>query len=135
MFPTLLVVAFLLAHAAIHAAFVSPRPTATAGGPPWPFDLERSWLLGRIGVDPEVARVAGIALVAVTVAGFAAAAIAALGVLPPFVWTAAVTVGVTGSLGLLVLFFHPWLILGVAIDVALVWAVLFAGWDPASRTI
>jgi hypothetical protein len=130
--PTLLLVAFLLAHAAIHVGYLSPRPPATAGGPPWPFDLTRSWLLGRIGVDATSARALGIALIAVTLGGLALAAIAAFGFLPPLVWLAAVTVGVTGSLALLVLFFHPYLVLGVAIDVALLWAVWVAGWQPAS---
>ena len=32
--------------------------------------------------------------------------------------------------GLLVAFFHPWLIIGMGIDVALVWAVLLARWEP-----
>jgi hypothetical protein len=31
---------------------------------------------------------------------------------------------------LLLLFFHPWLTLGIVIDVALLWAVLVAGWRP-----
>jgi hypothetical protein len=133
--PTLLLVAFLLAHAAIHVGFIAPRPRATAGGPAWPFDVQRSWLLGRIGVDEDSARVVAIALVAVTLAAFGVAGIAAFGVLPSLFWTAAVTVGVTGSLSLLLLFFHPWLALGVVIDVALIWIVLFQGWQPAVQPI
>ena len=33
----LLVAGFLLAHAAIHVAFIAPPPPATADGPAWPF--------------------------------------------------------------------------------------------------
>jgi hypothetical protein len=32
--------------------------------------------------------------------------------------------------GLLLLYFHPWLLLGVAIDLMLVWSVLVANWTP-----
>ena len=39
MLPRLVLAAFLLGHAAIHAGYLSPRPAATVGGPPWPFDL------------------------------------------------------------------------------------------------
>jgi hypothetical protein len=39
-----------------------------------------------------------------------------------------------GPLGLLILFFHPWLALGVAIDVVLLWAVLGARWTPDALT-
>ena len=34
------------------------------------------------------------------------------------------------SLALLVAFFHPWLIVGLAIDVVLLWATLVAAWSP-----
>lgn len=131
MIPRLVLVAFLLGHAAIHTGFVSPRPAATAGGPAWPFDLERSWLLSTLGLDGEAGRLLGIALVAVTLAGFGLAAVAALGLLPTAVWQAAITIGAVASIAVLALFFHPWLVLGIAIDVALLWAVLAARWLPA----
>jgi hypothetical protein len=122
--------AFLLAHGAIHAGFVSPRPPVTAGGPAWPFTLDRSWLLAPLGVGPEVARLLGLALFAATMGGFASAAIAALGILPAALWPAGVAVGAVASLALLLLFFHPWLLLGIAIDLVLLWAVLIADWAP-----
>jgi hypothetical protein len=59
----------LLGHALIHASYVTPRPPAKAAGPPWPFDLDRSWLLGRSGAGSAVSRPLGIALVAATIAG------------------------------------------------------------------
>lgn len=129
MLPRLLLAAFLLAHGAIHAGFVWARPAQT-GGPPWPFDLGRSWALAPLGLSPDVARLLGLALVAVTIAGFAIAAVAALGFLPAGVWPAAAAVGAVASLALLGVFFHPWLVLGVAIDLALLWAVLIADWTP-----
>lgn len=133
MLVKLAVAGFLLAHAAIHAGFVSPRPPVTAGGPEWPFEL-RSWLLGPAGLDADTARVLGMALVALTIAGFALAAVTALGIAPSGLWPASVAIGAVASIALLGLFFHPWLVLGIAIDVALLWAVLLVRWTPEGVT-
>jgi hypothetical protein len=67
-----------------------------------------------------------------TVAGFGLAAVAALVLAPAGVWTAGVVVGAIASLALLGLFFHPWLVLGVAIDLVLLYAVLAVRWVPES---
>jgi sterol desaturase/sphingolipid hydroxylase (fatty acid hydroxylase superfamily) len=130
MLARLLVAGFLCAHAAIHAAFVSPRPPAKPGAPPWPFDLGRSWVLSRLHAPGSVARVLGVALVAVTIGGYALAAVATIGILPTSTWDAAVAIGSAASLALLLLFFHPWLVVGVAVDVLLLWVALVAGWTP-----
>jgi hypothetical protein len=127
-----LVASFLLAHAAIHLAFVAPSPPVTADGPAWPFTTNDSWLLQRLGLDPAAMRVVAGALVAATLIAFVIAALAALGVVPAGLWVPALTVGAIASLGLLVAFFHPWLALGIAIDVGLLWAGFVAGWMPAS---
>ena len=127
----ILVALFLLAHAGIHASFVSPRPAQTAGGPAWPFDLAHSWLLTPLGMAPDLTRVLGLALLAVTVGAFALAALAALGITPASLWTPAIIVGAAASIGLLGAFFHPWLVLGIVIDVALVWLVSVGRWQPA----
>ncbi len=134
MFVKLAVAAFLLAHGAIHASFISPRPPVTAGGPQWPFELGHSWLLSPLGVSPELSRVVGTALVAATIASFAFAAIVAVGVAPAALWTPALLVGVAASVALLVLFFHPWLVLGLAIDAALVW-VAVSGYSPSAPAL
>jgi hypothetical protein len=126
----LVIAGLLLAHGLIHASYLSPRPPATAGGPAWPFDLERSRLLGSLGYRGTVPRSAGVALVAVTVAGFALAALATLGVAPGSLLPAGVMVGALASLAVLVVYYHPWLTLGLAIDVLLLYAVFVAGWWP-----
>lgn len=131
----LLVAGFLVAHGAIHAAFVAPRPPATAGGPTWPFELGRSWALGPLGMDPGLGRTLGLALVAVTIGGFALAAVAALGLAPAGVWTAGIAVGAVASIALLALFFDPWLVLGIGIDLVLLWAVLVAHWAPEGTAL
>ena len=126
----LLISGFLLAHAAIHLAFVAPRPAATAGGPEWPFSLQQSWVLIRLRVQPATIHVLNLGLVGATFAGFALAAVAGLGVMPAALWSAGVTVGGLASLAVLVLTFHPWLALGVAIDLVMLGAVLIQGWTP-----
>jgi len=130
MLVRLVLAAFLLGHAAIHAGFISPRPTATAGGPPWPFALDSSWAFSALGVDPSISRLLGSALVAAVLGGFVLAALAALGILPAALWPAATAVGALFSVALLLLFFHPWLLLGLVIDVVILWAVLVVRWVP-----
>jgi hypothetical protein len=73
--------------------------------------------------------------VAVTVAGFALAAVAALGIATETLWVPGVTIGAIGSLALLGIFFRPWLVLGVVIDVALLWIVFVVDWSPADATL
>ncbi len=128
----LLIAAFLLAHGAIHVAFLGPRPAATAGGPPWPFEIGRSWLLSPMGFDGDITRLLGLALTAASLGGFALAALGVLGVLPIGVWFPTLFLGVVASMALLVLFFHPWLILGIVIDVVLLWLAIVADWQPSS---
>lgn len=130
MLPGLILAAFLLAHGAIHASFLTARPPRAVGAPPWPFDLDRSWLLARLGVSSSVVRSLGIGLVVTVLVAFALAAFAALGWLAADLWTVVVTVGATASIALLVICFHPWLTLGLAIDVVLLWLVLVLGWMP-----
>jgi hypothetical protein len=127
----LLLAAFLLAHGLIHASFLAPRPAPTADGPSWPFDLDRSWLLSPLGVPPAVTRLLGTAFVALTIGAFALAAVVALGVLDDL-WVAAALIGAVSSLGVLGLFYRPWLTLGIVIDAVLLWAVLVAGFVPGS---
>jgi hypothetical protein len=129
--PAILVAAFLAAHTLIHLGFTSPRPAPAPGGPEWPFELARSWMLGPLGLDPALSRAAGIALLAVLALGYSAAALAVLGALPATAFGPGVVVGSVASLALLAVFFHPWLVLGVAIDLVLLWAVLVARWTPA----
>ncbi len=132
MIPRLVFAGFLLGHAMIHGGFISRRPPATPGAPPWPFDPGHSWLLERLGFAGATGRLLGTALVAATIAGFALAALATFGVMPAVLWPAGVAIGAVASLGVLVVFFHPWLLLGVAINLVLLWAALVAGWTPDS---
>jgi hypothetical protein len=126
----LLLAAFIAAHALIHASYLTPAPPRTAGGPEWPFELTRSWLVTALQVDPELVRLLGVSLASVTVVILVAVALATAGwIVPSGLWPALAVAGTVSSLLTLGLFFHPWLLLGVVIDAALLWAVL-AGWRP-----
>ena len=135
MLARLVIAGLLLAHAAIHVAFIAPPPAATADGPPWPFTTADSWVLSRLGVGPNEANVLALALVAVTIVAFAFAALVAVGIAPPWLWIPAIVTGAAASLTLLGAFFHPWLVFGIAIDVALLWASLVADWAPISAAV
>lgn len=50
-------------------------------------------------------------------------------------WVPAVTVGAVASLALLGRFVQPWLVLGVAIDLVLLWVALVAAWVPGAATL
>lgn len=130
MLARLIIAGALVAHGTIHLLFVAPRPADRPGAAPWPFDLGASWLFPRLGTPPGVVSFVGLALVAATVAGYALAALATLGVLSPVTWDPAVAAGSVASLGLLVLFFHRSLVAGMAIDLALLWIALVAAWSP-----
>jgi hypothetical protein len=117
----------LLAHGLIHIAFVAPAPPATAGGPAWPFSTSQSWLFTRLGAGQDRARTFALALIATTILGFSLAALSVVGVLPTATWAPGIAIGAVSSLALLIAFFHPWLALGIGIDLILIWA----SWSPA----
>jgi hypothetical protein len=126
-----LIAAFLFAHGAIHISYLAPRPRATAEGPAWPFTLERSGILTPAGVGSDVIRTVGSALVVVTLAAFTLAAACVLGLAPATLWPA-VAAGAGSSIALLLLFFHPWLVLGLLIDLGLLAIAFLSRWSPAA---
>lgn len=131
-----LLAALLFAHGWVHVMFVFPQPEpAVAGGPAWPFDMGASWLIGA-GIDGGLVRAVGTGLMAAVAIGFALAALSTVGVLVPSEWWAGIVVASSvGSLVLLSMFFSPTLLLGYAIDVALLWLVLGSVWSPTMRPI
>jgi hypothetical protein len=128
--PSLIFAAFVFAHGAIHLGYLAPRPPATVDGPTWPFKLDGSWVLSRADASTAVLRSIGLALTAVTFASFTLAAMAIVGVVPQTMAPVALVLGAGSSVALLTLFFHPWLALGLVIDVALLSAVIVAEWSP-----
>jgi hypothetical protein len=133
MIVVLAVAAFLIAHGLVHALFLAPPPAAK-DGPTWPFELDRSWLLGPLGVAPGTSRILGLVLVVLTIATCCLAGIVTLGIVTEL-WAASVALAASVSLVLLGLFYQPWLTIGVGIDLALLWAVLVMGWTPGDTLL
>ena len=80
-----------------------------------------------------MARTLGAALVAGTATLLVAAGLATGGwLIPAAWWEGLVLSGAVLSILTLGFFFHPWLILGLAIDAALLWVVLVSGWQPGA---
>lgn len=109
----------LVAHGLVHLLWFAPSDEQA-----WPFRLDRAWLL------PEATRKpVAVVLIAAIVAGFALLGLAVWGV-PGLssVWPILAIGASVASLAALVLFWDRQLLLGVAIDVAL---IVVAWWHPA----
>jgi hypothetical protein len=126
--PALVIAVLLVAHGLVHALYLVPAPPARPGAPAWPFDLRTSRVLTHIGAGG--AQAVGGLLVLVIVAAYAVAAVTLLGVGPAAWFPGAVVAGSVASLVLLAIAFHPWLVLGIAIDLVLIGAVVLGGWAP-----
>ena len=128
----LLLAAFLVGHALIHASYLSPAPPRTANGPEWPFEMARSWLVTGAGLEPQLVRALGTALVLATIALLVAAGLSTVGWLVPSTWWPSLALGgAVASALTLATFFHPWILLGFLIDAGLLWLVLVADWAPS----
>jgi hypothetical protein len=127
---------FLAGHGLVHIMFAVPRPAgaaATANGVDYPFDASHSWVVTRAGADTKAVRSLVLALVAVTIGGYLLAAMATVGfILPSSAWAALVAVSTLASSALLLLELSPALVIGIAIDAALLWLVFITGWSPAT---
>jgi len=130
----LLFAGFLLAHAAVHLLFFAPKPAPVAGGSTWPFELGHSWALSPLGLGPDTLRILAIALIAVVIGAYALAALGLFGIGPAGLWVPAAAAGTLASLALLGLFYLPWLTIGVAIDIVVLWLVLVSNWVPEGLT-
>ena len=121
----------LVGHALVHLLYVVPQPPRAEGAAEWPFAIEKSWLVTKLGVGVQVMQPVAVLLLTITVAALVGAGLAIIDLLVPSAWWPALVVtGAAASLLLLSLFFHPWLVIGVAIDVVLLYLVLVNGWDP-----
>lgn len=122
---------FLIVHGLVHSFLaIAPNPGDPDGKPGAFFTTgERSWLLSQSGLDAPAIRWIGIILVALSTLGFVLAGLGILGV-PGLVtiWRTVAVVSACLSLLLLILFWHPWLIIGVLIDIAVLIALLWAKW-------
>ena len=125
---------FLIAHGLVHSGLAAApdpnhpdsKPGAFFTSPP------RSWLFLRLGLNPAFVRWIGIILVVLAVLGFVLAGMGVFGV-PGLgeMWRTVTVISASLSLLLLILFWHPWLIVGVLIDAGLLIALLWGNWSPA----
>ena len=116
---------FLIAHGLIHYSLTyvpvpKPGELRTPFWPSWARnDTDSAWLVSRMGLSNNVVRWVGSALWLLTVAGFAVAGLGLLGI-PGLnqIWQGSAILGAAASLFLLVFYWHPWLVAGVLINLA-----------------
>jgi hypothetical protein len=115
---------FLIAHAWIHTGFISKRPPQKPGAPVWPFELTRSWLLTPLGLPMGTIKAIGLALTLAVLVGFTVSGLGWLGI-PGLkaIWVPVTVFSSIASLLLLFFFWHPWLVLGIAIDIAILYFI------------
>lgn len=124
-----LVAVVLIAHALIHLGFVSPVPSPKPGAPTWPFDLQTGPLARSGRLSPERIGSLGRTLVLVVLVGYALAVLGLFGFVGTSAFPVGVIIGSLASLALLLAGFHPWLTIGIVLDVALV-LLAISGWRP-----
>jgi hypothetical protein len=123
----LLIGGFLIAHGLVHAAvWASPKGTAQ------PFDPSRSWLLETFGIAPGPARTLSIMLAVAAATGFVAAGLALFA--GSDWWRVIAIVTAAESLPLFLLFFNPWLTLGAAIELGILYSLVVSHW-PAEAVV
>jgi hypothetical protein len=129
------IIAVLLAHGLVHAS-LSWVPLPAANGPHTPFwptwwrdAVDPTWPVNRLGVAAPVARTLGWILWLATLLGFAAAGLGLLG-LPGLkaIWQSTAAVSAVISLLMLALYWHPWLVIGVLLDLAVLGALVWPRW-------
>ena len=122
---------FLITHGLVHIALAAaPNPDDTGSKAGAFFtSRERSWLLTRLGLNPSMIRWTGIVLVSSATLGFILAGLGVFGV-PGLVeiWRSAAILSAVISLVLLALYWHPWLIVGILIDIGILVSLLWANW-------
>ena len=127
---------FLIAHGLAHAGLAAaPNPDDPNAKPGAFFTaVERSWLLSKLGLNASIIRWIGIILVALSTLGFVLAGLGIFGV-PGLItiWRTIAVISAEVSLLLLILFWHPWLPVGVLINIGTLIALLWAKWPPINQ--
>jgi hypothetical protein len=133
----ILIAIFMIAHGLVHYSLATvPVPQPGAMHTPfwpswWRTHVDATWPASRLGLPATAVRTLGWLLWLVVVAAYAAAGLGLVG-LPGLngIWQGAAAIGSVASLILLGFYWHPWLVMGGLIDLALLVA-LRAGWPPA----
>jgi hypothetical protein len=97
----------------------------------FPLTLGRSWFLSTFKLEgSSVDKIFGLIWLA---SGFCivAAALGILGfIIPRELWRTLAICGASGSLIMLLLYFHPFLIVGILLDVVILSTLLWTKWTP-----
>ncbi len=109
---------FLMVHGVVHLALASTP--YSAGAPCWP-SLWREWpgegsALARLGMGRDAVRWIGGLLWPAAMILLVAAGVTLLTGAPEAAWRALATGGAAASLLMLILFWHPWLVVGLLVN-------------------
>ena len=118
-----LLVAFLVAHGLLHLAVWVPQPPEDPARPP-PFHPDHSAVLTAASMTAATARRTSVVLAAASAVAYLLAALAVA--LDAEATRALLVVAVSAGLLLKALFFHPWLTVGLLLDVLVLTSAL---WD------
>ena len=121
---------FLVLHGLVHSGLAAaPVPNDPAPKPGAFFtDPACSWFLTRLGFSSKAIAITGISLVALATFGFVLARLGVLGVAGlAGVWLQLGVASAAVSLFLLAIFWHPWLVVGILIDIGILALPLVAG--------
>lgn len=122
---------FLIAHAVAHGGLAAAPIPDDQDPKPGAFftEVSRSWLFQKLGLDGAIIKRIGILLVILTVVGFIFAGLGGLGI-PGInqIWPTAAGLSAGISLILLILFWHPWLVVGVLIDLGILLVLFLQKW-------
>jgi hypothetical protein len=121
---TFLVVGFLLVHGMLHLAIWLPHPDPRPEHPA-PFEPDHSRVLTAVHVEQQTTHRVAVVLAATTAAAYVVSAIA-VGLDQPSA-AGLVAIAAVIGLGMKVLYFDPWLLIGIGLD-ALVLTSAVAGW-------
>ena len=122
---------FLIGHGIAHAGLASAPDPSDSDTNPGAFFTQRgrSRLFQYLDLDPLLVQRTGVVLVVISSVGFILVGMGVLGVPGlKMIWQGLVLISAVTSLILLFLFWHPWIILGVVIDVGLIFLVVLNGW-------
>lgn len=100
----------------------------------WPVNMGRSWLLSWLGLDKTliIYRTTGLLWLAGGIS-LIAAGLGVFGFIVPSEWWRDLAIGGAAiSLLMLVVYFHPITMIGTASSLAILIALLWAKWPPAS---
>ena len=124
---------FIIAHGLVHSILaIAPNP-ADAEPKPGKFftTADRSWLLPKMGISDEGILWIGLILVALSTLGFLLAGMGIIGISGiSTVWRMIAVISAIVSLLLLISFWHPWLPVGVIINLLIIICLLWVGWPP-----